>query len=69
MTLFPLGGHTFMTSTRRGSGFGGPMRMGEGGSPPCEHPHRKSEPTDVSLSSSHTKKLVSFKPEFRLWTE
>ena len=27
------------------------------------------ESTDVILSSSHAKKLASFLPEFRLWTE
>ena len=51
-------GHPFMTSTRRG-----PSQ--------CERPHRKLklESTDVILSSSHAKKLASFLPEFRLWTE
>ena len=29
----------------------------------------KLESTDVILSSSHAKKLASFLPEFRLWTE
>src|SRR6218665_2899459 len=44
---------------------------GEGGPAPCGRPHRKLklEPTDVILSSSHAKKLASFLPEFRLWTE
>ena len=42
---------------------------GEGGPAPCGRPHRKLklESTDVILSSSHAKKLVSFLPEFRLW--
>jgi len=41
------------------------------GSSPCGRPHRKLklESTDVVLSSSHAKKLASFLPEFRLWTE
>src|SRR6218665_534104 len=38
---------------------------------PCGRPHRKLklESTEVILSSSHAKKLASFLPEFRLWTE
>ena len=34
-------------------------------------PHRKLklESTDVILPSSHAKKLASFLPKFRLWTE
>ena len=54
-----------------GSGSGGRMWMGEGGPAPCGRPHRKLklESTDVILSSSHGKKLASFLPEFRLWTE
>jgi len=34
----------------------------DGGQDPCERPHRKLklESTDVILSSSHAKKLVSF---------
>ena len=45
--------------------------MDGGGPAPCGHPHRKLklETTDVILSSSHAKKLASFLPEFRLWTE
>ena len=41
------------------------------GPAPCGRPHRKLklESTDVILSSSHAKKLASFLPEFRLWTE
>ena len=64
-----------MTSTRRGRGLGSGGRMwtGKGGPAPCERPHRKLklESTDVIglLSSSHAKKLASFSPEFRLWTE
>src|SRR6218665_3558923 len=44
---------------------------GGGGPAPCGRPHRKLklESTDVILSSSHAKKLASFLPEFRLWTE
>ena len=44
---------------------------GGGGSAPCGRPHRKLklESTDGILSSSHAKKLASFLPEFRLWTE
>ena len=44
---------------------------GEVGPAPCGRPHRnlKLESTDVILSSSHAKKLASFLPEFRLWTE
>src|SRR6218665_3412076 len=40
------------------------------GPAPCGRPHRKLklESTDDILSSSHAKKLVSFLPEFRLWT-
>ena len=33
------------------------------------HKKLKLESTDVILSSSHAKKLASFLPEFRLWTE
>ena len=42
------------------------MDGGEGQAP-CGRPHRKLkiESTDVILSSSHAKKLVSFLPEFR----
>src|SRR6218665_1542177 len=41
------------------------------GPAPCGRPHRKLklESNDVTLSSSHAKKLASFLPEFRLWTE
>jgi len=44
---------------------------GKGGPAPCGRPHikLKLESTDVILSSSHAKKLASFLPEFRLWTE
>ena len=44
---------------------------GGGGQAPCGRPHRKLnlESTDIILSSSHAKKLASFLPEFRLWTE
>src|SRR6218665_1128396 len=44
---------------------------GMGGPAPCGRPHRKLklESTDFILSSSHAKKLASFLPEFRLWTE
>src|SRR6218665_701984 len=68
---FPIRGHPFMTSTRRGAGSGGRMWTGMGGQAPCGRPHRKLilESTDVILSSSHAKKLVYFLPEFRLWTE
>ena len=47
------------------------MWTGGGGPAPCGRPHRKLnlESTDVILSSSHAKKLVSFLPEFRFWTE
>ena len=47
------------------------MWPGEGGPAPCGRPRRKLklESTDVILSSSHAKKLASFLPEFRLWTE
>ena len=64
-------GHPFMTSTRRGSGSGGRMWTGAGGPAPRGRPHRKLklESTDVILSFSHAKKLASFLPEFRLWTE
>ena len=64
-------GHPFMTSTRRGGGSGSGGRMWTGRGPaPCGRPHRKLklESTDVILSS-HAKKLASFLPEFRLWTE
>src|SRR6218665_3347530 len=55
----------------RGSGSGGRMWTGGGGPAPCGRPHRKLklESNDVTLSSSHAKKLASFLPEFRLWTE
>ena len=44
---------------------------GMGGPALCGRPHRKLklESTDVILSSSHAKKLASFLPDFRLWTE
>src|SRR6218665_1386094 len=60
-TSFSIRGHPFMTSTRRG----------EGGQAQMDACHRKLklESTDVILSSSHAKKLASFLPEFRLWTE
>src|SRR6218665_2724489 len=66
-------GHPFITSTRRGrgSGSGGRVWTGGGGPAPCGRPHRKLklESTDVILFFSHAKKLASFLPEFRLWTE
>jgi len=62
-----------MTSTRRGRGQAQVDARGRrgGGPTPCVRPHKKLklESTDVILSSSHAKKLVSFLPEFRLWTE
>src|SRR6218665_197333 len=69
----PIRGHPFMTSTRSWEG----VRLrwthvdGGGGPAPCGRPHRKLklESTDIILSSSHAKKLASFLPEFRLWTE
>ena len=66
-----LGGHSFMTSTRRGVRLRWTHVDGGGGPAPCGRPHRKLklESTDVILSSSHAKKLASFLPEFRLWTE
>ena len=73
-TVSPIRGHPFMTSTRRGEG----VRLrwthvdgARGGPAACGRPHRnlKLEPTDVILSSSHAKKLASFLPQFRLWTE
>src|SRR6218665_552341 len=41
------------------------------GPTPCGRSHRKLklESTDVIMSSSHAKKLESYLPEFRLWTE
>ena len=42
---------------------------GQGGTAPCGRPHRKLEPTDAILSSSHAKKLAFFAPEFRLWAD
>src|SRR6218665_1378552 len=65
-------GHPFMTSTWRGVRLRWTHVDGGRGNPaPCERTHRKlkSESTDVILSSSHAKKLVSFLPEFCLWTE
>jgi len=58
-----------MTSTQRGGVTSG--GCGEGGQAPCGRPHRKLklESTEVILSSSHAKKLVSFLPEFRFWME
>src|SRR6218665_2581364 len=53
-------------------GRGGQAQVDGGRGPaPCGRPHRKLklEPNDVTLSSSHAKKLASFLPEFRLWTE
>src|SRR6218665_896756 len=56
---------------RRGVRLGWTHVDGGGGPAPCGRPHRKLklESTDVILSSSHAKKLASFLPEFRLWTE
>ena len=69
--LFVFRGHPFITSTRRGEG--ARLRWTGGGvQAPCGRPHRKLklESTDViQSSSSHAKKLASFLPEFRLWTE
>ena len=67
-------GHPFMTSTRRGEGGQAQVDAcgrGVGGPSPCGRPHRKLklESTEDILSSSHAKKLASFLPEFRLWTE
>ena len=42
---------------------------GRGGSAHVNVHTENLESTDVILSSSHAKKLVSFLPEFRLWTE
>ena len=36
------------------------MLMGVRESAPCGRPHRKLEPTDIILSSSHAKKLAFF---------
>jgi len=69
---FPIRGHPFMTSIRRGVRLRWTHVNGGGGQAPCGRPHRKLkfESTDVILSSSHEKKLVYFfLPEFRLWTE
>ena len=60
-------GHPFITSTRRGEW--GTHVDGEGVKPHvAPRPQRKLklESTDVILSSSHSKKLASFLPEFRL---
>ena len=59
------------TEGGRGSGSGGCMWTEGGGPAPCGRPHRKFklEFTDIILSSSHAKKLASFLPEFRIWTE
>src|SRR6218665_1494975 len=63
-------GDPFRTPTRRGDGGQAQVDLGRGPAP-CGHPHRKLKlgSTDVILSSSHAKKLASFLPEFRLWTE
>src|SRR6218665_1695193 len=66
---FPIRGHPFMTSTRRGSGSGGRMCTGVWGQAPCGRPHRKLklESTDIILTSPHEKKFHGvFLPEFRL---
>ena len=42
---------------------------GREGQAPCGRLHRKLESTDVTLSSSHAKNLMSFLLEVRLWTE
>ena len=67
----PQRGHPFMMSTRRGVGVRLRWTLVDGGQAPRGRPHRKlkSESTDVILSSSHAKKLASFLPEFRLWTD
>ena len=64
-------GHPFMTSTRRGVRLRWTHMDGGRESSPCGRLHRKLklESTDVILSSSHARKLASFLPEFRLWTE
>src|SRR6218665_780307 len=68
---FPIRGHPFMTSTRRGQAQVDACGRGWGGQASCGRPQRKLqlESTDVILSSSHAKKLVYFLPEFLLWTE
>ena len=68
----PDRGHPFMTSTRRGGGQAqvDACGWGEGVQPHVDvHTKLKLESIDVILSSSHAKKLASFLPEFRLWTE
>ena len=57
-----VGGQTQVDACGRGEGVG---------PTPCGRLHRKLklESTDNILSSSHAKKLASFLPEFRLWTE
>jgi len=57
------------TRRRRGQAQVDAGGWGEEGLAPCGCPHRKSEPTDVIVSSSHAKKLTFFVPEFRLWME
>jgi len=54
---FPIRGHPFMMSTRRGSNSGGRMWTGEGRQAPCGRPQRKLklESTDVILTCSHAK--------------
>src|SRR6218665_1837460 len=49
-----------------GGGGSGSCGRGEGVQP---HVDVHTESTDVILSSSHAKKLASFLPESRLWTE
>ena len=48
-----------MTSTRRSGSTGRGQE-----SAPCGRPHRKLEPVDVILSSSHAKKLAFFNQNF-----
>ena len=71
--FFPKGPSIYDVHTDRGRGIrlrwthvdGG----GEGPAHVDVHRKLKLESTDVILSSSHAKKLTSFLPEFRLWTE
>src|SRR6218665_719682 len=60
----------FMTSIRKRSGQAHvDIYIWGRGSASCGCPHRKLELIDVTVFYSHAKKLASFVPEFRLWTQ
>src|SRR6218665_3348275 len=68
---FPIRGHAFMTSTRRGPGSGGRMWTGEGDQARCGRPHRKLKLESMTSSCFllMQRSWYIFLPECLLWTE